>query len=121
MAKEEEIVAAKTELKALRREMAKVGLLSHGYVQDRGPGAGGPCYQWTRKVKAKTVSVALSKEQFEAMSAAIDNWKSLKSKLSRMEELVLVRDCLCIYENQVVVTLPRSASFLMQAAFLEWS
>ena len=31
------------------------------------------------------------------------------------------RDCLCIYENQLVVTLPRSASFLMQAAFLEWS
>jgi hypothetical protein len=33
-----------------------------GYVQDRGPGAGGPCYQWTRKVKGKTLSVALSKE-----------------------------------------------------------
>ena len=87
MAKEEEIVAAETELKALRREMAKVGLLSHGYVQDRGPGAGGPCYQWTRKVKAKTVSVALSKEQFEAMREAISNWKALKSKLARMEEL----------------------------------
>ena len=50
MTKEEEIEAAKTELKELRREIAKVGLLSHGYVQDRGPGAGSPCYQWTRKV-----------------------------------------------------------------------
>ena len=87
MTKEEEIEAAKTELKELRREIAKVGLLSHGYVQDRGPGAGGPCYQWTRKVKAKTVSVALSKEQFEAMREAISNWKALKSKLARMEEL----------------------------------
>ena len=87
MNKEDEIVAAKAELKELRRESAKVGLLSHGYVQDRGPGAGGPCYQWTRKVKAKTVSVALSKEQFEAMGAAISNWKALKAKLARMEEL----------------------------------
>ena len=87
MTKEEEIAAARTELKALRRELAKVGLLSHGYVQDRGPGAGGPCYQWTRKVKAKTVSVALSKEQFDAMREAISNWKNLKAKLARMEEL----------------------------------
>ena len=36
--------------------------------------AGGPCYQWTRKVKAKTVSVALSREQYEALKEAIDNW-----------------------------------------------
>ena len=39
--------------------------ISEGYVQDRGPGAGGPCYQWTRKVRGKTVSVALSREQYE--------------------------------------------------------
>ena len=87
MKMEDEVEAAKVELKALRREIGRVGLLSHGYVQDRGPGAGGPCYQWTRKVKAKTVSVALSKEQFEAMRAAISNWKELKAKLVRMEEL----------------------------------
>ena len=41
--------------------LAQPGWISEGYVQDRGPGAGGPCYQWTRKVKGKTVSVALSK------------------------------------------------------------
>src|SRR5436190_10358218 len=45
----------------LRGCLAQVGWISDGYVQDRGPGAGGPCYQWTRKVKGKTVSVALSK------------------------------------------------------------
>ena len=82
MKKKEEIEAARAELKAIRRELGKVGLLSHGYVQDRGPGAGGPCYQWTRKVKAKT-----SKEQFEAMRDAIGNWKTLKARLARMEEL----------------------------------
>ena len=35
----------------LRARLGQVGWISHGYVQDRGPGAGGPCYQWTRKVK----------------------------------------------------------------------
>jgi cyclopropane fatty-acyl-phospholipid synthase-like methyltransferase len=87
MGKQDELEAAKAELAAIRAELGNVGLLSHGYVQDRGPGAGGPCYQWTRKVKAKTVSVALSKEQFAAMKEAISNWKELKARLARMEEL----------------------------------
>ena len=39
------------------------GSISEGYVQNRGPGAGGPCYQWTRKVRGKTLSVALSPER----------------------------------------------------------
>ena len=82
-----EIAAAEREMAAIRKELGNIGLVSHGYVQDRGPGAGGPCYQWTRKVKAKTVSVALSKEQFAAMSDAIANWKMLKAKLARLEEL----------------------------------
>lgn len=87
MKKNMEIAAAENEMAAIRKELGNIGLVSHGYVQDRGPGAGGPCYQWTRKVKAKTVSVALSKEQFEAMCTAIANWKALKSKLARLEEL----------------------------------
>lgn len=87
MGKQDELEAAKAELAAIRAELGNVGLLSHGYVQDRGPGAGGPCYQWTRKVKAKTVSVALSREQFIAMAQAIANWKALKARLVRMEEL----------------------------------
>lgn len=61
--------------------------VSHGYVQDRGPGAGGPCYQWTRKEKGKTVSVALSKEQFDAMREAIDNWRDIQKTLTRMEQI----------------------------------
>lgn len=87
MKRDVEIAAAEKEMAAIRKELGNIGLVSHGYVQDRGPGAGGPCYQWTRKVKAKTVSVALSKDQFEAMRTAIDNWKALKAKLSRLEEL----------------------------------
>jgi cyclopropane fatty-acyl-phospholipid synthase-like methyltransferase len=71
----------------LRDALAKVGWISHGYVQDRGPGAGGPCYQWTRKVKAKTVSVALSQEQYLAMKQAIDNWHQAQHILQQMQEL----------------------------------
>src|SRR5438105_9661515 len=71
----------------LRRRLACIGWISEGYVQDRGPGAGGPCYQWTRKIKGKTLSVALSKEQFEWLKEAIDNWKALKKTLKQMQRL----------------------------------
>jgi cyclopropane fatty-acyl-phospholipid synthase-like methyltransferase len=67
--------------------LAKVGWISQGYVQDRGPGAGGPCYQWTRKVKGKTVSVALSKEQYQALREAIENWRQLQVILQEMQGL----------------------------------
>jgi hypothetical protein len=71
----------------LREQLAKVGWISEGYVQNRGPGAGGPCYQWTRKVKGKTVSVALSKEQFEWLEAAILQWRQLQDTLKEMQRL----------------------------------
>ena len=87
MKKDMEIAAAEKEMASIRKELGNIGLVSHGYVQDRGPGAGGPCYQWTRKVRAKTVSVALSKEQFEAMRDAIANLRDVKAKLARLEEL----------------------------------
>jgi cyclopropane fatty-acyl-phospholipid synthase-like methyltransferase len=77
----------KAEYAQLRARLKVVGWISQGYVQDRGPGAGGPCYQWTRKVKAKTVSVALSKEQYEALQQAIENWHELQETLKRMQQL----------------------------------
>ncbi|MCP5522691.1 MAG: hypothetical protein H7A46_14205 [Verrucomicrobiales bacterium] len=75
----------RAEYARLRRQLARGGWISQGYVQDRGPGAGGPCYQWTRKVKGKTVSVALSKEQFEALQEAIANWRVIQQTLQRMQ------------------------------------
>jgi cyclopropane fatty-acyl-phospholipid synthase-like methyltransferase len=69
----------------LRARLAKVGWISEGYVQDRGPGAGGPCYQWTRKVKGKTVSVALSREQYEGLREAIANWREVQATLRAMQ------------------------------------
>ena len=71
----------------LQKQLASIGWISHGYVQDRGSGAGGPCYQWTRKEKKKTVSVALSKEQYQAMCEAIENWRRIQAILERMEKI----------------------------------
>jgi hypothetical protein len=71
----------------LRARLAQTRWISEGYVQDRGPGAGGPCYQWTRKVKGKTVSVALSKEQYEWLAQAISQWRHLQATLKQMQRL----------------------------------
>ncbi len=82
-----DLAQIQTQYARLRARLAKVGWISQGYAHDRGPGAGGPCYQWTRKVKAKTVSVALSKEQYEALAAAIENWREIKEILLEMQGL----------------------------------
>ncbi len=71
----------------LRARLARVGWISEGYVQDRGPGAGGPCYQWTRKVRGKTLSVALSREQYEWLRLAISNWRQVQQNLKEMQRL----------------------------------
>jgi uncharacterized protein DUF6788 len=71
----------------LRDRLKDIGWISQGYVQDRGPGASGPCYQWTRKVKGKTVSVALSKEQFEWLQSAIAQWREVQTTLKEMQRL----------------------------------
>jgi hypothetical protein len=71
----------------LRAQLAHPGWISEGYVQARGPGAGGACYPWTRKVKGKTVCVALSKEQYEWLKDAIANWRRLQKILRQMQRL----------------------------------
>lgn len=71
----------------LCQQLTQTGWISEGYVQDRGPGAGGPCYQWTRKVRAKTVSVALSKEQYEWLKSAIANWRTMQAAIKEMQKL----------------------------------
>lgn len=71
----------------LRKQLAQTGWISEGYAQNRGPGAGGPCYQWTRKVRGKTVSVALSQEQFEWLEDAIEQWRRVQATLKQMRQL----------------------------------
>jgi len=82
-----DLPAIQKEYDQLRARLRQVGWISQGYVQDRGPGAGGPCYQWTRKVRGKTVSVALSKEQFGALREAIGGWREVESILDEMQKL----------------------------------
>jgi hypothetical protein len=77
----------RVEYRLLQRQLARTGWISHGYVQDRGPGAGGPCYQWSRKERKKTVSVALSQEQYLWMKEAIANWRHVQDTLKRMEQI----------------------------------
>ena len=80
-------IRRQTEYARLREQLAPIGWISEGYVQDRGPGAGGSCYPWTRKVKGKTVCVALSREQYEWLKEAIANWRTVQQTLHRMQQL----------------------------------
>ena len=84
-----------TLLESLQREyqrlsgsLAGIGYISQGSVVDRSrlrhPRSG---YQWTRKVAQKTVTVALSPEQFQAVGKAIENRRKLTNILTRMENI----------------------------------
>ncbi len=81
------LTEARAEYVRLAQGLVRPGWISEGYAQDRGPGAGGPCYQWTRKVRNKTVSVALSKEQYEWLKEAIENWRHMQATLKEMQRL----------------------------------
>ena len=76
-----------SEYARLKTCLGNVGWISEGYAQNRGPGAGGPCYQWTRKVKGKTASVALSREQYEWLRNAISNWREMQRTIKKMQRL----------------------------------
>jgi len=83
----QQLKAWEREYERWRGRLGQAGWISEGYVQDRGPGAGGPCYQWTRKVRGRTASVALSREQYEWLKAAIANWREVQATLKEMQRL----------------------------------
>jgi hypothetical protein len=76
------------EYQRLCATLASIGYISQGSVLDRStlhpPRSG---YQWTRKVTQKTVTVALSPEQFQAIRTAIQNRRKLAKTLNRMERI----------------------------------
>ena len=47
----------------------------------------GPYFQWTRKVKGKTITNNLTSSQAETYNKAIDEYKKLKNILNEMMEL----------------------------------
>jgi hypothetical protein len=71
-----------------RQRLAQVGYISHGSVQDRTHRTkGGAGYQWTRKVAGKTVTVALTEEQYRELKKAILNYRRLQVEIREMEQL----------------------------------
>src|SRR5208283_6068724 len=72
----------------LRSTLTHIGYVSQGSVLDRStlrpPRSG---YQWTRKLARKTVTVALSPEQFLALRQAIENRRRLQKTIAKMETL----------------------------------
>jgi hypothetical protein len=78
----------KREYERLRKGLATIGYISQGSVLDRSclrpPRSG---YQWTRKVAGKTITVALSDQQFKAFSQAVVNERKLWKTIRKMETL----------------------------------
>jgi hypothetical protein len=82
-------------LKPLQRQylrlsgsLAGIGYITQGSVLDRAtlhpPRSG---YQWTRKVAKKTITVALSREQFLSLRKAVQNRRTLQRTIEKMEKL----------------------------------
>ncbi len=84
----------------LKKELAGLGLIAQGTITPRhitkpDPSdrrkkkSYGPYYQWTMKIKARTVTVNLSPSQAREFKKAIANNRKLENTLTRMRELSL--------------------------------
>ncbi len=70
----------------LRERLGQIGWVALGSVLERNqPGQGGPRYQWSRRVGKKTVTVALSAEQFVWLKEAIANQRKVWDILMKMQ------------------------------------
>jgi hypothetical protein len=72
----------------LRKQLSNIGWVALGSLIERNkPGQGGPRYQWSRRVGPKTVTVALSVEQFEWLQHAIANQRKVWDILMQLQHL----------------------------------
>jgi virulence-associated protein VapD len=71
----------------LQRRLGAIGFITQGSVFQRRPSQQGSRYVWTRKVQAKTVTVALSKEQYQWLRRAAANQRQLDRIVTRMQRL----------------------------------
>jgi hypothetical protein len=72
----------------LRQRLAQIGWIALGSLVERNrTGQGGPRYQWSRRVGAKTVTVALSAEQFNWLKGAIANQREVWDILMELQQL----------------------------------
>jgi hypothetical protein len=74
----------------LRARLGQIGWIALGSVLERKlPGQGGPRYQWSRRVEGKTVTVALSAQQFGWLKQAIANHRQIEDLLNQMHRKTL--------------------------------
>jgi virulence-associated protein VapD len=71
----------------LQRQLNHLGYVSQGSVFERAPGQQGSRYVWTRKVRAKTVTVALSQKQYLWLRQAVANQRKLQRVVQQMQTL----------------------------------
>lgn len=87
MSKAERLEVLESKYARLRSDLAGVGPLSKGSVIRRKPGQPGSRYQWTTKVKNKTVSLTLSEEQYHWLKEAVANQRKLERTLRQMHQI----------------------------------
>jgi hypothetical protein len=76
------------EYRQLRQKLSHIGWIALGSLVERDkPGQGGPRYQWSRRVGPKTVTVALSAEQFNWLQQAILNQREVWDLLMQLQKL----------------------------------
>ena len=76
------IAALQARYDQLKAEIATLGWISQGSVTPNGA-----AWRWTRKVKAKTVTVALSEPQAELFTSAIADHRRLENIITEMRVL----------------------------------
>ena len=111
-------------------ELAKVGFMLKGTVTQRmlpcgSPGCRchgdppqlhGPYWQWTSKVRGKTVSRMLSKDQARRYQEWIANWKRFEQLAAAMHDLSTQADGLRRIQEQAARTTERTRSRRRQSA-----
>jgi hypothetical protein len=80
-----------------RTKLSQVGLILQGTIVERyierpctktgKVSRTGPYYQWTRKKDGRSVTVNLSRDQYNLFQAAINENRKLESMLTEMREL----------------------------------
>jgi len=75
--------ALRARFERCRQGLLVLDWLTEGSVSENHPGS----WRWTRKVKAKTVTVALSAPQAEAFRQAIANQRRLEELIKEMRAL----------------------------------
>jgi hypothetical protein len=70
----------------LQRRLGRTGYLSQGSVFQRRPPQQGSRYVWTRKLQGQTVTVALSRPQYQWLCRAVANQRALDRIVRRMQQ-----------------------------------